>query len=121
MSNEHIQQLKEFIFNRLREEGFTAEDKELDRLIFQTPSTLRLRKAGFFLLNKLYDSEEFMLEDRLSGRELLTLKKHIGWPYWLPQNQSRLVLFTVKESFYLKLQGGDVKKWLAQIYDKNSQ
>ena len=123
MSNDHIKELKEFIFKQLHDaELIIAVDySKLDPVIFQSPVSLRLRKAGYIILSKLYDHEKFPLESKLNGRELLTLKNHVGWPYYLPVDHSYIVLFTIKESFLLKLQGGNVKKWLQQIYNKNSK
>ena len=123
MSNDHIKELKEFIFKQLHDaELIIAVDySKLDPVIFQSPVSLRLRKTGYLILSKLYDHEKFPLESKLNGRELLTLKKHVGWPYYLPIDHSYIVLFTIKESFLLKLQGGNVKKWLQQIYNKNSK
>jgi len=123
MSNDHIKELKEFIFKQLHDaELIIAVDySKLDPVIFQSPISLRLRKAGYLILSKLYDHEKFPLESKLNGRELLTLKNHVGWPYYLPVDHSYIVLFTIKESFLLKLQGGNVKKWLQQIYNKNSK
>lgn len=120
-SNDRIPELKEFIFNRLRSEGFDSTNKELDYLLFQTPLSLRLRKEGFLILRKLYDVEDFPLDKPLTGRELLTLKNYVCWPYFLPRDQSHLAIFsTVKDTFLIRLGGGDVKKWLASVYQKNT-
>jgi len=121
MIDERGKALKEFILNELREAGHVGTDEELDFAMFQSISSLRLRWAGFRALRELYDHEEFPLEEKLTGRELMTLKNHVCWPYFLPTNQSSLYLFTIKQAFLLKLQGGDVKRWLAEIYQKKSQ
>lgn len=120
MLTEAGEQLKIFIFDELRERGYEEDDDELDNKLFQSPHTLRLRWAGFHALRALYAQEEFPLEERLTGRELMTLKTYVPWPYFLPSNQSSLYLFTMKQSFLLKLQGGDVKRWLAEINEKHS-
>lgn len=112
--------LKSFIFNEIREGDHVDTDEELDHKLFQSPSSLRLRWAGFRTLRNLYDNEEFPLDEKLTGRELMTLKNYVQWPYFLPSNHSSLYLFTIKQSFLLKLQGGDVKRWLAEIYQKKS-
>lgn len=98
-----------------------VEYKKLDLAMFQSHTSLRLKRTGYMLLKTIYANEKFPLEKKLTGRELLTLKNHVGWPYFLPVDQSYIVLFTIKESFLLRLQGGNVKKWLKQIYDKNSK
>lgn len=122
MAAEHIQPLKEFIFAELKQGDFKDEtDKSLDGLIFNAPTTLRLSRLGFYALNKVYDHEAFPLDDSLTGRELLTLKNHVTWPYYLPANHSNLYLFTIKQAFVLKLNGGDVKKWLENLYNKNTK
>lgn len=120
MLDEHGMALKEFIINELREAGHVGTDEELDFAMFQSVSSLRLRWAGYRACRDIYDHEEFPLEEKLTGRELMTLKNHVAWPYFLPSNQSTLYLFTMKQSFLLKLQGGDVKRWLAEIYEKKS-
>ena len=122
-SDEHIKDLKDFIFAQLLAEGILKSDfkrEKLDLLVFQSIHSLRLRLLGYTMLKNIYDHERFELKEKLTGRELMTLKKHVAWPYYLPVNHSHIVLFTIKESFLLKLQGGDVKKWLAQVHDKNS-
>ena len=119
MLEESGQLLKEFIFDEIREGGRVETNDELDHLLFQSPSSLRLRWAGFMALRKLYDHEEFPLDEKLTGRELMTLKNYVQWPYFLPSNHGSLYLFTIKQSFLLKLRGGDVKRWLAEIYQKN--
>ena len=121
MSNDHVKELKDFIFAEIIEQGNLSEGHHLDALIFQSPTSLRLRNSGYHILKNLYDNEKFELESKLNGRELLTLKNDVGWPYFLPQNHSYIILFTIKASFLLKLQGGHVKKWLAQIHAKNSK
>lgn len=120
MLDEKGQLLKEFIFNEIQEGGNASTDEELDHKIFQSTSSLRLRWPGFMILRNLYDHEEFPLDEKLTGRELMTLKNHVQWPYFLPSNHGSLYLFTIKQSFILKLQGGDVKRWLAEIYQKKS-
>ena len=120
MNNDHTQALKEFIFDELRAAGHAGSDEDLDHEMFQASTTLRLRWKGYHTLKSMYDHEEFPLEEKLTGRELMTLKHHVGWPYFVPSNQSTLYLFTMKQSFLLKLQGGDVKRWLAEIYENNS-
>jgi len=120
MLDEKVQLLKEFIFNEIREGSNANTDEELDHKLFQSPSSLRLRWPGFIALRNLYDHEEFPLDEKLTGRELMTLKNYVQWPYFLPSNHSSLYLFTIKQSFILKLQGGDVKRWLAEIYQKKS-
>ena len=124
MSDDRTKELKDFIVSTLKEEGILKKDIEPDKIekaLFQTPSSLRLRKPGYVLMKAVYDHEKFPLEDKLTGRELMTLKNYVSWPYFLPVDHSYIVLFTIKESFFLKLQGGDVKKWLAQIHEKNSK
>jgi hypothetical protein len=124
LSDNHVRELKEFIFKELADAGKILSEVSYDKLdhaLFQTPSSLRLRNTGYMLLKTIYDNEKFPLEKRLTGRELMTLKNDVGWPYFLPVQQQYIVLFTIKESFLLKLQGGNVKKWLAQIHKKNSK
>ncbi len=122
MAEEHIQPLKDFIFNDLDDDLFPEEThKSLDGLMFNAPTTLRLTHFGYSILRNIYDHEKFPLEEKLTGRELLTLKNHVTWPYYLPGSHANLFLFTIKQSFVLKLNGGDVKKWLEHLYQKNSK
>lgn len=123
-SDEHIRELKDFIFDHLKKEGKLLSEVETDKLdsaLFKSRRSLRLTKVGYMLLKTVFTNEKFALNERLTGRELMTLKNDVGWPYFLPVDHSYIVLFTVKQSFFLKLQGGNVKKWLAQIYRKNSK
>lgn len=120
MTDDHVKSLKKFIFNELRENDYEGEYAELDKQLFQSPSTLRVRAKGFYVIRAFYSHEEFPLEIKLTGRELMTLKNHVQWPYYLPANHRTLYLFSIKQAFLLKLQGGDVKRWLAEIYQKNS-
>jgi len=121
MLDDHAKSLKQFIIDELHEAGHVGTDEELDFAMFQSASSLRLRWTGYRALRELYEHEEFPLEEKLTGRELMTLKYDVGWPYFVPSNHSTLFLFTMKQSFMLKLQGGDVKRWLAEIYEKNSK
>jgi len=123
MAAEHIQPLKDFIFKELLAGEFFPEEtpKSLDGLIFNAPTTLRLSHFGYNVLRNIYDHEVFPLEEKLTGRELLTLKNHVTWPYFLPANHTNLYLFTIKQSFVLKLNGGNVKKWLKNLHKKNSK
>lgn len=118
MTEEHVEALREFIFSELEKEGHEITDK-LKKQIFQSPNTLRLRVFGFHLLKKYYTHKTFELEERLTGRELLTLRDKVRWPYFLPVNHGYLDLFTIKQSFILKLSGGDVKKWLKNLENKS--
>ena len=121
MAAEHIKPLKEFIFDELIQGDLTGETHDsLDGFIFMAPTTLRLRVAGFQTLKKIYTHESFELAEKLTGRELLTLKNCVTWPYYLPTNHGQLHLFTIKQAFVLRLNGGDVKKWLENLYNKNS-
>lgn len=121
MSSDRTTELKEFIFDQLRAQGFASTNKELDYLMFQTPYSLRLRKEGYLILRKLYDVEDFPLDEPLTGRELMTLKNYVSWPYFLPRDQTHLAIFSsVKDTFLIRLGGGDVKKWLASVYQKNT-
>ena len=117
MSEERVAALREFIFSGLEEDGLTVDD-DFKKQVFQSPNTIRLRYFGFMVLKQYYTHETFQLEERLTGRELLTLRDNVGWPYFLPVNHSHIDLFTVKQSFVLKLNGGDVKKWLKNLENK---
>jgi hypothetical protein len=117
MSENRIAALKEYIFNDLIEVGNALEPNDI-HLIFQSPKSLRLRPLGKSLLKGAYEHHDFPLEERLTGRELLTLRDCVGWPYFLPANHTHILLFTTKQSFVLKLNGGDVKKWLKNLENK---
>lgn len=119
MSEEHVNALKEFIYSELEKADYELTDR-LKKDIFISPKTLRLRFFGFNLLKRYYTYNTFELEERLTGRELLTLRDKVGWPYFLPTNHSHIELFTIKQSFVLKLSGGDVKKWLKNLENKSS-
>ena len=120
MNEEHITALKEHIIKDLEAEGVDVSG-DFSKMLWQSPRSLRLRLFGFNVLKKYYKFVDFPLEDiRLTGRELMTLKYKVAYPYYLPTNHSHLSLFTIKQSFVLKLNGGDVKKWLADLDNKSS-
>lgn len=118
MSEERVNALKEFIYTELEKDGLLVDD-EFKKQVFQSPNTIRLRYFGFMVLKRYYKYESFELEERLTGRELLTLRDNVGWPYFLPTNHSHISLFTIKQSFVLKLNGGNVKKWLKNLETKS--
>ena len=119
MSEERVNALKGFIFTELETDGLIIDD-DFKKQMFQSPNTIRLRYFGFMVLKRYYEYASFDLEDRLTGRELLTLRDNVGWPYFLPTNHTHIDLFTIKQSFVLKLNGGDVKKWLKNLETKIS-
>ena len=120
MTENRVDALREFIFNDLKEQESWKDEtlESFGKIAFQTPNTLRLRFFGFNILKDLYEWADFQLDQRLTGRELLTLRDCVGWPYYLPANHSHIALFTIKQSFVLKLNGGDVKKWLKNLENK---
>jgi hypothetical protein len=117
MSEDRVESIKEFVHTDLAEEGIKLSVKDIKQF-WQSPNTIRLRHFGFLIMRKFYKNESFDLDKRLTGRELLTLRDNVGWPYFLPANHTHIVLFTVKQSFVLKLNGGDVKKWLKNLENK---
>jgi hypothetical protein len=119
MSEERVTALREFIFSELEAVGLTVDD-DFKKQMFQSPATIRLRYFGYMILKQYYEHESFDLDERLTGTELFTLRDKVGWPYFLPVNHSHVVLFTIKASFVLKLNGGDVKKWLKNLENKTS-
>ena len=122
MTEDRVLALKEHIFAELQKDDAWAEEtlKSFGDLAYQSPLSLRLRHFGFQVLKHYYDHQTFELEERLTGKELLTLRDSVGYPYFLPVNHSHISLFTVKQSFVLKLNGGDVKKWLKNLGNKDS-
>ena len=84
-------------------------------------SSDHVKELKDFIFAEIIEQGKLAEGHKLNGRELLTLKNYVGWPYFLPQDHSYIILFTIKASFLLKLQGGHVKKWLAQIHAKNSK
>ena len=119
MNEDRIQALKKFILNDLEKEGIDISDG-FSKMLFQSPSTLRLRYFGYNMLKRYYEYKDFPLDERLTGKELLTLKNKVGYPYYLPNNHTHIALFTLKQSFVLKLNGGDVKTWLKNLENKSS-
>ena len=119
MNEEHITALKEHIIKELEAEGVDVSG-DFSKMLWQSPRSLRLRYFGFNMLKRYYKYVDFPLEERLTGKELMTLKYDVSYPYYLPSNHSHLSLFTMKQSFVLKLNGGDVKKWLSDLGNKSS-
>ena len=119
MSEERIEALKKHIIDELQQEGVDTSG-DFSKMLWQSPRSLRLRFFGYNILKRYYKYVDFPLEERLTGRELMTLKYDVQYPYYLPSNHSHLSLFTLKQSFVLKLNGGDVKKWLSDLKNKSS-
>ena len=118
MTKDRVESIKEFIYTDLEKEGIILTDDDRKQF-WQSPNTIRLRYFGLLIMRKYYTNETFDLDERLTGRELFTLRDNVGWPYFLPTNHTHITLFTVKQSFVLKLNGGDVKKWLKNLEDKS--
>lgn len=87
------------------------EREELDSRLFKNRSTVRLSRSGYQCLKKHFQHSSFGISSPLTGKELLTLKYEVQYPYFL--TATRLYLFSSKDVFIIKLNGGDVKKWLA--------
>jgi len=114
---ERIKALKQHIIDELTKEGVDTSG-DFGKMLWQSPLSLRLRFFGFSMLKRYYKYVDFPLEERLTGKELMTLKYKVMYPYYLPSNHSHISLFTLKQAFVLKLNGGDVKKWLTDLSDK---
>lgn len=119
MNEEHINALKKHIIDELTAEGVDTSG-DFSKMLWQSPKSLRLRFFGFNMLKRYFKYVDFPLEERLTGKELMTLKYDVSYPYFLPTNHSHISLFTMKQSFVLKLNGGNVKKWLADLENKSS-
>lgn len=117
MNEEYITALKEHIIKELEAEGVDCSG-DFSKMLWQSPKSLRLRFFGFNILKRYYKYADFPLEERLTGKELMTLKYKVMYPYYLPSNHSHFSLFTIKQAFVLKLNGGDVKKWLSDLANK---
>jgi len=114
--------LRSQILDAIREEYpeyASLTDRELDLKIFQAPSTIRLKPLGFTILSDMFETYEYELEERLTGKELLALKNYVGTPYYLQTNGKKLFLFSSRNAFRLNLGGGDVKKWLQFLISSN--
>lgn len=118
--------LRLFLINEVREGNEKVKDKtdlELDQLIFCNSKSLRVTRDGYLLLSSVFETHRFMLKceegenPRLTGKELIALKRYVPWPYYLTNRY--LHLFDSKNPFYLNLNGGDIKAWLLQLYNQN--
>lgn len=87
-----------------------ADDQTLDKMLFKNRFTIRLHRRGYQFMQKHFENFSFDIQSKLSGSNLLTLKKHIQFPYFL--SDKKLYIFSSKDAFVLKLNGGNVKKWL---------
>ena len=113
----HVENAKAKIFAEIRQlESSFAEhsDEALDHYMFRNRYTIRLKKEGCELLGKHFYHEQFELDHKLTGRDLVALKKRMSYPYLL--NQKKLYLFGGKDIFLLKLHGKDLKKWLLKFH-----
>jgi hypothetical protein len=88
-----------------------ADSVELQQMLFMNTNTIRLHIRGFNFMKKYFECYDFAIDNRLSGADLLTLKRQVQFPYFL--SAKRLYVFSSKDAFVLKLNGGNVKKWLS--------
>lgn len=108
---EHIRETIILEVRKLDPEKFESlSDKEIGSLIFRNTRAIRLKKSGWDILRKHFDSEQFELSRRLNGKELILLQNKMKYPYFL--SAKNIYLFNTKDIFTLKLLGGDVSKWL---------
>lgn len=107
-----------FAYLRANEDRFAAHtDEQLGKTIFLNSLTLRLRKEGWIVLKRHFECEVFEVDkdERLSGKDLIALRKKMVWPYFLSQN--KIYLFSAKDIFLLRLHGDNLKKWLKKMHD----
>ena len=105
--------VKSQLFSYIREhisELCDSDYQTLDKMLFKNRLTIRLHLRGFNFMQKHFETFSFDLQTRLSGSDLLTLKQQIQFPYFL--SDKKLYIFSSKDAFVLKLNGGNVKKWL---------
>lgn len=87
------------------------DDAALQKMLFMNKNTIRLHVRGFNFMKKHFECYDFAIDTKLSGADLLILKRQVQFPYFL--SAKRLYVFSSKDAFVLKLNGGNVKKWLA--------
>ena len=105
--------LRIFILNEIREakpdQTKDLSDLALDQIVFHNSKSLRLTRQGFSFLSFVFEHHRYPLKfeegkwQRLTGKELIALKRYVPWPYYLTNQY--LYLFDSKNPFYLNLGG----------------
>ena len=111
------------ITKHLRQE-LEIEEYEINDLLFQifknfrlTPnnvSGLRLSPYGLKIMKKIYDHYQYNLKDvKITSEIVIKMDEVMKYPYYV--DGKKLVLFSGKDAFMLKLRGNDFKKWLKSL------
>ena len=109
--------LKSKIFAEIRqvEETFSDyTDEKLDQYMFRNRYTVRLSKDGLNLMVKHFYGEAFELDEKMSGRDLIALKRKMIYPYYL--DRKKMHLFSGKDIFTIKILGKHLKKWISKFH-----
>jgi hypothetical protein len=97
---------------RVLEHPLSAIEEIHPRTIFENyrrdGTGLRLTSYGMRVCKKLYDSTTVALTTKPTTKELITLDKHLYWPYFI--NKKEITLFSESDAFDIKLYG-DIKAW----------
>lgn len=73
------------------------------RISNSKPKGLRLTTKGNTLLKKFFQYYEFELNESLNGNAVLSLDKHMTYPYYLDQHT--IVFFNQSDAGWFKLSG----------------
>lgn len=98
--------LKEAIFAEVRkhhEDMQDLDDDEINKLLFQQPSVLRLSLKGFIVIKGIFTAYSFQIPAELKSRHRLGLGK-MSYPYFFTTR--RLILFSEMDAMVIKLAGG---------------
>jgi len=77
--------------------------------IFYNADSLRLRSAGYKLLQLFFEYEEFQAGTPIKSGEILTLSQNLNAPFYI--NHNKLSLFGGEDLVFLKM-SGDVHAWI---------
>lgn len=108
--------LKENIFNTVRqhhEKSVNHTDDQLNQLMFQYSSGLRLTFPGFLILKNIFTVYSFEMDCELKSRHHIGMAK-MEYPYYM--TKKRLILFSEMDAMVIKLQGG-VKGFLETCFN----
>ena len=88
-------------------------DDEIDCFLFARPNCLRLSYEGYKFFTKELKSYIFTFPSKLTNRQLITLSRHVHYPYYI--TMKNIVLFSSEDAFLIKLHCNNVTEWLDHL------
>lgn len=106
----------EMLINDLRGDIMSLRsfsDEEIIKKMFFHRESLRLTFAGNQIMKKSYTCYEFDIQGTIiTARHILDMSRQTTYPFYL--SRAKLVLYSSKDAFMLRLSGEDIDIWLNQ-------